>query len=56
MEKMGYVETHFIDVRHELTKKINEKIEHVDEQLTNMKSDYETYTDERFDSLNYGEA
>lgn len=45
LEKLGFMETHFIDVREELTKKFNAKYQEIDESLAATKLELSEYTD-----------
>ena len=55
-EKLGFMETHFIDVREELTKKFDDKINQINEIMSITKSDMTNYTDKRIEFLDYGPA
>lgn len=56
LEKLGFMETHFIDVREELSKKFDAKYSELSTVINIMKHDMGDYTDGRIEQLDYGLA
>ena len=55
-EKLGFMETHFIDVREELSKKFNAKYQEINDQLASAKLELTEYTDSQIAELGFGPA
>ena len=53
-EKLGFMETHFIDIREELTKKFEGKINSINEVMNITKIDMTNYIDKRIENLDFG--
>ena len=53
-EKLGFMETHFIDIREELTKKFEGKINSINEVMNITKIDMTNYIDKRIEILDFG--
>lgn len=50
------METHFIDVREELSKKFNAKYQEINDQLASAKLELTEYTDSQIAELGFGPA
>jgi uncharacterized phage infection (PIP) family protein YhgE len=56
LEKMSFMETHFIDVREDLTKRLNEQVTALTDKITRTREEIGQETSEAISALGYGDS